>query len=199
MSMARRQNSTALSCSEKTEDTHPPSRPTNTIMAVTAQDPAPHTHPHHPPPRRKQARDRGGKFAHQRQRHHVSGQRRLPKTHELRAGLQHHDATDEESGEQNDRHRANAHVIHLHERVLKIMRGSREIGQRAEDRKSTRLNSSHGYISYAVFCLKKKKTTWLSTTFSITQHIHYHRSQTAYLRDVSQAQSGLSLTPSLTQ
>src|SRR2546429_4345346 len=26
-----------------------------------------------------------------------------------------------------------------------------------EDRKSTRLNSSHGYISYAVFCLKKKK------------------------------------------
>src|SRR2546429_7207782 len=27
----------------------------------------------------------------------------------------------------------------------------------AVDRKSTRLNSSHGYISYAVFCLKKKK------------------------------------------
>src|SRR5256884_3643717 len=31
------------------------------------------------------------------------------------------------------------------------------------DRKSTRLNSSHGYISYAVFCLKKKHT---STTTS---------------------------------
>src|SRR2546422_7888520 len=30
---------------------------------------------------------------------------------------------------------------------------------RAGDRKSTRLNSSHGYISYAVFCLKKKKKT----------------------------------------
>src|SRR2546422_7039024 len=29
------------------------------------------------------------------------------------------------------------------------------------DRKSTRLNSSHGYISYAVFCLKKKKQTTL--------------------------------------
>src|SRR5687768_18054553 len=27
---------------------------------------------------------------------------------------------------------------------------------RGQDRKSTRLNSSHGYISYAVFCLKKK-------------------------------------------
>src|SRR2546422_8371650 len=29
----------------------------------------------------------------------------------------------------------------------------------ATDRKSTRLNSSHGYISYAVFCLKKKNDT----------------------------------------
>src|SRR2546422_7914594 len=33
----------------------------------------------------------------------------------------------------------------------------RDIG--SSDRKSTRLNSSHGYISYAVFCLKKKKKT----------------------------------------
>src|SRR5207245_11084772 len=31
------------------------------------------------------------------------------------------------------------------------------IGWRSGDRKSTRLNSSHGSISYAVFCLKKKK------------------------------------------
>src|SRR2546422_7205958 len=29
------------------------------------------------------------------------------------------------------------------------------------DRKSTRLNSSHGYISYAVFCLKKKKKLYI--------------------------------------
>src|SRR2546429_6484010 len=35
-----------------------------------------------------------------------------------------------------------------------------EAGARGKlDRKSTRLNSSHGYISYAVFCLKKKTTT----------------------------------------
>src|SRR2546429_5116369 len=34
----------------------------------------------------------------------------------------------------------------------------------ATDRKSTRLNSSHGYISYAVFCLKKKKA---STSISL--------------------------------
>src|SRR2546422_5754597 len=38
----------------------------------------------------------------------------------------------------------------------------RAAGIRA-DRKSTRLNSSHGYISYAVFCLKKKKDIDIST------------------------------------
>src|SRR5205809_6977586 len=36
-------------------------------------------------------------------------------------------------------------------------------GPKARDRKSTRLNSSHGYISYAVFCLKKKKITTLKS------------------------------------
>src|SRR2546421_6189608 len=35
--------------------------------------------------------------------------------------------------------------------------------QAGEDRKSTRLNSSHDQISYAVFCLKKKKKTKNST------------------------------------
>src|SRR5438309_8195972 len=33
----------------------------------------------------------------------------------------------------------------------------RRVGQAHQDRKSTRLNSSHSSISYAVFCLKKKK------------------------------------------
>src|SRR5687768_18001549 len=36
-------------------------------------------------------------------------------------------------------------------------------GLDGQDRKSTRLNSSHGYISYAVFCLKKKKKTKIKT------------------------------------
>src|SRR2546422_7582427 len=36
-------------------------------------------------------------------------------------------------------------------------------GARRRDRKSTRLNSSHGYISYAVFCLKKKKKPQCTT------------------------------------
>src|SRR3989449_11043536 len=44
-----------------------------------------------------------------------------------------------------------------------LQRGPDEAGEEwvriPGDRKSTRLNSSHGYISYAVFCLKKKKKT----------------------------------------
>src|SRR5256884_3427743 len=39
----------------------------------------------------------------------------------------------------------------------KMSPGSGETPERLGDRKSTRLNSSHGYISYAVFCLKKNK------------------------------------------
>src|SRR2546422_5648537 len=38
------------------------------------------------------------------------------------------------------------------------------------DRKSTRLNSSHGYISYAVFCLKKKKKKCTPTGDRTRQH-----------------------------
>src|SRR5438105_5208831 len=37
--------------------------------------------------------------------------------------------------------------------------------QRIPDRKSTRLNSSHEWISYAVFCLKKKNTTKIEIIF----------------------------------
>src|SRR3712207_8493988 len=40
-----------------------------------------------------------------------------------------------------------------------------EAEQRGEDRKSTRLNSSHANISYAVFCLKKKKKNDNSVTY----------------------------------
>src|SRR2546429_3252747 len=38
------------------------------------------------------------------------------------------------------------------------------------DRKSTRLNSSHGYISYAVFCLKKKKKKKINYTKTKIKH-----------------------------
>src|SRR2546422_7620829 len=48
-----------------------------------------------------------------------------------------------------------------------------------QDRKSTRLNSSHGYISYAVFCLKKKK----KKTKQIKQR---NRNDSAHVRRVRQ-------------
>src|SRR3712207_7759279 len=41
-----------------------------------------------------------------------------------------------------------------------------------EDRKSTRLNSSHANISYAVFCLKKKKTHNSISVYKITLRHH---------------------------
>src|SRR5687768_17646652 len=45
---------------------------------------------------------------------------------------------------------------------LRPSRRNRLVAHGLADRKSTRLNSSHGYISYAVFCLKKKKKKRLS-------------------------------------
>src|SRR3712207_8002487 len=49
-------------------------------------------------------------------------------------------------------------VRHLGE--IEEYRPSRDVFPKAQDRKSTRLNSSHANISYAVFCLKKKKTSF---------------------------------------
>src|SRR2546422_8673423 len=42
-------------------------------------------------------------------------------------------------------------------RIAREVEGGATLAESFRDRKSTRLNSSHGYISYAVFCLKKKK------------------------------------------
>src|SRR2546422_7380220 len=47
----------------------------------------------------------------------------------------------------------------------------------APDRKSTRLNSSHGYISYAVFCLKKKKKNNNRASNLTTSHARLSRNQ----------------------
>src|SRR5258708_9689308 len=47
------------------------------------------------------------------------------------------------------------HWIQSLQKLLRLRRAQ----QRLQDRKSTRLNSSHQIISYAVFCLKKKKNT----------------------------------------
>src|SRR5437867_9730327 len=50
-----------------------------------------------------------------------------------------------------------------------------------EDRKSTRLNSSHRTISYAVFCLKKKKT--IVYNILIRKYIRNHYDETSNLKD----------------
>src|SRR3712207_7603133 len=52
-----------------------------------------------------------------------------------------------------------AHPAGTHRVVQRLERGAHR------DRKSTRLNSSHANISYAVFCLKKKKGCVLPTPF----------------------------------
>src|SRR2546422_6368448 len=47
--------------------------------------------------------------------------------------------------------------VQRRERHARAYDTGRRSSSGSSDRKSTRLNSSHGYISYAVFCLKKKK------------------------------------------
>src|SRR2546429_3523073 len=53
--------------------------------------------------------------------------------------------------------RAGNDVQFLAKNLGTFLEAARKRAEIAGDRKSTRLNSSHGYISYAVFCLKKKK------------------------------------------
>src|SRR5687768_17691643 len=80
----------------------------------------------------------------------------------------------------NDTATTEIYTLSLHD-ALPILRAMRRRGSRprtrgrvdraerlSRDRKSTRLNSSHGYISYAVFCLKKKN----KPMFSLVVHTH---------------------------
>src|SRR3712207_8704080 len=62
------------------------------------------------------------------------------------------------------RHRPRRHLVRI-ERGLALRAPVDRRPAAAQDRKSTRLNSSHANISYAVFCLKKKKTTLSHWTF----------------------------------
>src|SRR5256885_3206789 len=59
--------------------------------------------------------------------------------------------------------------------VVKTFKGQAERSQQLTDRKSTRLNSSHLVISYAVFCLKKKNI------HSYNQVTHRRSAFTAYI------------------
>src|SRR5689334_23639252 len=53
----------------------------------------------------------------------------------------------------------------------------------SRDRKSTRLNSSHSSISYAVFCLKKKKSN-ITTIDAVTHNVEHLRRPAALVPDV---------------
>src|SRR2546422_8498729 len=61
--------------------------------------------------------------------------------------------------------------LRLPRRDLQLLHGDPSLGELV-DRKSTRLNSSHGYISYAVFCLKKKKKNRTTTLCDIYSKTH---------------------------
>src|SRR5689334_24281547 len=58
-------------------------------------------------------------------------------------------------------------IRRVHETGRPILVGTQDVAESEElDRKSTRLNSSHSSISYAVFCLKKKKNSHHAGTYS---------------------------------
>src|SRR2546430_4101448 len=57
--------------------------------------------------------------------------------------------------------------------IVVMGRRTFEVMLKEGDRKSTRLNSSHSQISYAVFCLKKKKKKYIRHT--TWRHIHHTR------------------------
>src|SRR5438445_7735410 len=73
-----------------------------------------------------------------------------------------------------------SHLLHLLEEVcthvLILKQGEKiadgTIALLEEDRKSTRLNSSHANISYAVFCLKKKKNKTRMMSVGVQQSPH---------------------------
>src|SRR2546430_7104116 len=63
-------------------------------------------------------------------------------------------------------------LLHAHELLLHGQQIGLHVAAQLQDRKSTRLNSSHSQISYAVFCLKKKKKTKPPNTLYTTTATH---------------------------
>src|SRR5690348_18132183 len=67
-----------------------------------------------------------------------------------------------------ENHLAGGRLQHARHRDVDVL--ANQLARVVQDRKSTRLNSSHPSISYAVFCLKKKKTKKKTTTYVCTSH-----------------------------
>src|SRR3712207_6944097 len=84
----------------------------------------------------------------------------FPYTTLFRSALMRNPAAGQSQGSQPDRTTLDPFVReHLSSVLMKMSPLDGLLEDPAEDRKSTRLNSSHANISYAVFCLKKKKKT----------------------------------------
>src|SRR5438105_8935967 len=84
------------------------------------------------------------------------------------------------------RSRASAVALaELNQRLAPLSLRHADVAMLMLDRKSTRLNSSHEWISYAVFCLKKKKKTYLNLYLprtavisrAVTQHLRWSDAQ----------------------
>src|SRR3712207_7793383 len=65
------------------------------------------------------------------------------------------------------------HVLEVAQAGVTLELGVEGGREQRQDRKSTRLNSSHANISYAVFCLKKKKKKPISTITHIHRTLSY--------------------------
>src|SRR3712207_8235913 len=70
---------------------------------------------------------------------------------------------------EDDRHQIGHRQVSAEMQVARLVRQAQEPLAHLQDRKSTRLNSSHANISYAVFCLKKKN---FNKRDSVSQHLH---------------------------
>src|SRR5947209_10113326 len=70
---------------------------------------------------------------------------------------------------------ANHNLDHAREQFEHALRDSDKLDERERDRKSTRLNSSHANISYAVFCLKKKNIRQTEATVEMKGRIEIPR------------------------
>src|SRR2546430_11585477 len=80
----------------------------------------------------------------------------FPYTTLFRSSAEHHAAARGRENETGKDARRILQVDHARRRTGGERRNDALDGEHREDRKSTRLNSSHSQISYAVFCLKKK-------------------------------------------
>src|SRR5260221_6502392 len=79
-------------------------------------------------------------------------------------------------------HTAVLEALVLAAQALVVLDGAKDLGAEQTDRKSTRLNSSHTVISYAVFCLKKEEhTSELQSHSDLVCRLLLEKTHTVYL------------------